>query len=233
MREGLKHTVYLSLRDYLIPLTSIISLRWRLGQMMPSIGQVYLIEILDTHRRESLGGILAICTSVGITLVYALGTILHWITVSWIFVALIVFQCIWLYFGTPESPQWLMTQGLEKEAENALKKLQNQDVQQELLNLKSALKQNTEDTEIPFCSLIKEFLKPEAYKPLIFLIGLWIFQQFSGNYAVVFYAVDIFEGIEHDKMHEMESMMKAMKQSYIAAITVGCIRICSGPSAMR
>lgn len=193
--------------------------------MMPSIGQVYLIEVLDTHRRESLGGILAICTSVGITLVYVLGAILHWMTVSWIFVGLIVFQCIWLYFLTPESPQWLMTQGLEKEAENALKKLQNQNVQQELLNLKSALKKNEDSKEVPFCSLFQEFCKPEAYKPLIFLIGLWIFQQFSGNYAVVFYAVDIFEGIEHDKMDEMESMMKAMKESYIAAITVGSIRI--------
>ena len=189
--------------------------------MMPSIGQVYLIEILDAHRRESLGSILAICTSVGITLVYALGTVLHWISVSWIFVAIIVFQNIWLYCFVPESPQWLMTQGFENEAQFALKKLQNQDVQQEILNLKTALK----TIDDPETAKFQEFLKPEAYKPLLFLIGLWIFQQFSGNYAVVFYAVDIFEGIEHDKMDEMESMMKAMKESYIAAITVGCIRI--------
>ena len=73
--------------------------------------------------------------------------------------------------------------------------------------------------------LWKEFFKPEAYKPLIFLICLWILQQFSGNFAIIFYAVDIFDGINdmHDNMMDhMESMTKI---SYLSAISVGALRI--------
>lgn len=38
----------------------------------------------------------------------------------------------------------------------------------------------------------KEFLKPTGYKPLIILIGLFFFQQFSGIYITLFYAVTFF-----------------------------------------
>ena len=78
--------------------------------MMPSIGQVYLTEVLNTKQRETLGSSLAISIGMGITLVYVLGAVFHWIIVSWIFIGLIVIQCIGLHF-VPQSPQWLMTQG--------------------------------------------------------------------------------------------------------------------------
>ena len=78
--------------------------------MMPSIGQVYLTEVLDTKRRDTLGSSLAMSIGIGITLVYVLGAVFHWIIVAWIFIGLIVIQCIGLHF-VPQSPQWLMGQG--------------------------------------------------------------------------------------------------------------------------
>ena len=75
-----------------------------------------MTEVLDTERRETLGSSLAIAISVGITLIYALGALLHWIIVAWIFIGFIVIQCIGLHF-VPESPHWLMSQGFEEEAQ--------------------------------------------------------------------------------------------------------------------
>ena len=152
---------------------------------------MYLIEVLDTQRRELLGSVLAISISIGISLMYLFGYFFSWIVVSWIFIGIVAIQCIGLCF-VPESPLWLMSQNCVEEATKSLKFLRGKenDVAKEVEDLKLATNQ-TQDNSV---KIWKEFLKPEAYKPLSLLIVLWIFQQFSGNYAVVFYAVDIFEG---------------------------------------
>ena len=69
---------------------------------------------------------MAIAISVGITLIYVFGALLHWIIVAWIFIGFIVIQCIGLHF-VPESPQWLMSQGFEEEAKQSLKTLRHKD----------------------------------------------------------------------------------------------------------
>ena len=77
------------------------------------------------------------------------------------------------------------------------------------------------------CSLVHRFL------PIGFLICLWILQQFSGNFAIIFYAVDIFDGINdmHDNMMDhMESMSNV---SYLSAISVGAIRIVGSVLGLR
>lgn len=40
---------------------------------------------------------------------------------------------------------------------------------------------------------LKAFLKPTGYKPILLLIGLFFFQQFSGIYITLFYAVTFFK----------------------------------------
>ena len=40
--------------------------------------QVYLVEVADTERRGMFGASGALSVSIGITLVYCLGAILHW-----------------------------------------------------------------------------------------------------------------------------------------------------------
>ena len=58
-----------------------------------------------------------------------------------------------------------------------------------------------------------------------FLICLWILQQFSGNFAIIFYAVDIFDGINDMKDNMMDHMESMSNVSYLSAISVGAIRI--------
>ena len=195
--------------------------------MLPSIGQVYLTEILDVQSRETLGSLFAISLSVGMTLTYILGTLFHWITVASIFILMAVLECICLYF-IPESPHWLATHGFIDEAVESIKILRGNpdyDTSEEISSLQKPIEESeSKKSSISSGGLWKEFRKPYAYKPLLILISLWTFQQLSGNYAVIFYAVDIFEGITH--MHK--SMMHTSTKSYISAILIGCIRVLGG-----
>ncbi len=171
---------------------------------MPSVCQVYLTENLDVQRRDTLGSFLAVFISIGITLVYALGALFQWQVVSWIFVALAGLMVVSLAF-IPESPHWLVHKGYRDEAVEALKWLRGQDfdVTDEVNDLETALARNDKNaSKSSILSMIAELAKPEVYKPLVILISLWGFQQFSGNYAVIFYAVDVFKGITH-VMHDM------------------------------
>jgi MFS family permease len=187
--------------------------------MMPSIGQVYLAEVLDVKRRDTLGSTLGVSISIGITMVYSLGALFHWKVVAWIFIGLAITMCICLVY-LPESPAWLVQKGLDEDATSSLQWLRgpDYDVSEEMASLQLALYQDPEEQTTP---LYREFLKPETYKPLTILISLWFFQQFSGNYAVIFYAVDVFEGINMVHKH----MDEATSTSYLSAIMVGSIRI--------
>ena len=42
-------------------------------------------------------------------------------------------------------------------------------------------------------STLHELSKPSAYKPFLLLIGIFILQQSTGTYAVIFYAVNVFQ----------------------------------------
>ena len=148
---------------------------------------------------------------------YLFGYFFSWIVVSWIFIGIALIQCIGLCF-VPESPSWLMSQNNIDGATKSLQFLRGKDndFSKEIECLKLATNQ-TQDKSI---QIWKEFLKPEAYKPLSIIIILIILQHFGGSFAVVFYAVDIFQGIGHD------TKMDTMKEnSYLSAIAVGSIRI--------
>ena len=56
------------------------------------------------------------------------------------------------------------------------------------------------------------FRRPAAYKPFLILLFVFIFQQLSGSYAVIFYAVNVFRDIG------------VSTNPYIPAIITGLIR---------
>lgn len=174
---------------------------------MPGVAQVYLSEMLDDTRRNQLGSMYAISISIGITLCYVLGGMFHWQDVCWVFASLtaaMLAAVMWL----PESPSWLVMKGRLDKAEKALVWLRGGSPEEikaelELLKTLNEHKGDSEDPEeadggkpdITLLATLKEVRQPEKYKPLVVLVTLWLFQQYCGNYAVIFYAVDIFSGI--------------------------------------
>lgn len=93
--------------------------------VVPSIAQVYLMEVLDVERRAIFGSTMAVCVSVGAFLVFAFDAALHgiadsWVIVAWIFIGIVIIQCFGLMF-IPKSPQWLITKGRWDCAEASLK----------------------------------------------------------------------------------------------------------------
>lgn len=46
------------------------------------------------------------------------------------------------------------------------------------------------------CNTISVFLRPSALKPLLLLIVIFLLQQLSGAYPIIFYAVQLFQSVE-------------------------------------
>ena len=91
--------------------------------MMPSVAQVYLMEVVKESKKTAYGTIFAISISFGITLSYILGYLMpDYESVCWSFasITLILMVCVFLL---PESPVWLLQTGQYQQASCSAKKL--------------------------------------------------------------------------------------------------------------
>lgn len=60
-------------------------------------------------------------------------------------------------------------------------------------NSKTQQQQQQQTTEINGMKhLLTQFRQPKVYRPFFVLIGLFCFQQVSGPYLIIFYAIDLF-----------------------------------------
>lgn len=85
--------------------------------ILSPVAQVLLSEISSPHIRGLLIGVPFVSYSMGILVVYGLGTFLDWRIVAWSGLVLPILSFIFLIF-TPESPTWLASKG---QLENAKK----------------------------------------------------------------------------------------------------------------
>ena len=113
----------------------------------------------------------------------------------------------------PETPPWLVLHGKKEEAERVLKWLRGDmyDISKELEALTAA--QGGAGQTVSFTETLTAFKYPGAYKPFSILLLVFIFQQLSGSYAVIFYAVSLFKNIG------------VSTSPYIPAIITGLIRL--------
>lgn len=109
----------------------------------------------------------------------------------------------------PETPVWLISRGRTDEAKEALLWLRgpefNVDKEYQELSNANAKRKEKED-------LLQALHKPNVWKPFLILLVFFTFQQLSGIYVIVFYAVNVLEDIGVDV------------NEYVATVGMGVIR---------
>ncbi|KAK4878048.1 hypothetical protein RN001_010554 [Aquatica leii] len=172
---------------------------------------VYVTEIARPDMRGSLISIAPAYCSLGMVLAYLKGWFIDWRTIAWICVGYSLIPAV-VVFLIPESPPWLISKDRIKQAKKSLdwiNKYQPQplgkaetysDMQLVSLQKEHILKLETRArlSNSSLVDKIKMFLEPTVYKPLLILFGLFIFQQFSGTYIMLFYAVSFFKEVGTD-----------------------------------
>lgn len=108
-----------------------------------------------------------------------------------------------VFFFVPESPAWLISKSRIEEARNNLCKIHGvkqhtsavQEEIESLVNYKEKSKTSVSHDNKTLCSQlvkkIKVLLQPTCFKPFLLVLTYFFFQQFSGSFVVVFYAIDI------------------------------------------
>ncbi|GAB0097185.1 facilitated trehalose transporter Tret1-like [Sergentomyia squamirostris] len=181
---------------------------------LTTVALVYVSEISHPSFRPMLLGLNSVFVSLGILLTCFLGLFFQWRTIAAIFAALsFITLCIILI--VPESTYWIATFRPSRiiEARKSLRwlyrKSSTYESQVQDLTMRSYSNQNTESTNASkdFFEIYKQ---KHVYKPFFVLIVLFVFQQFSGAYAIIFYAVNLFlkiGGQFGDQINEYGALM--------------------------
>ncbi|XP_055619269.1 facilitated trehalose transporter Tret1 isoform X2 [Toxorhynchites rutilus septentrionalis] len=166
--------------------------------------QVLLAEIAEPRLRGLLIGAPFVSYSMGILLVYAMGSYLHWREVAWGGIILPILSFVALAFA-PETPVYLARNNKLEQAARALTWLRGSPIQakRELLQLIERFESETQEGSNG--GIWKTLTEVSLIKPLIIINGFHILQILSGTYLVVFYAVDIISDMGGTDINTMQA----------------------------
>lgn len=186
---------------------------------------VYVSEMCHANLRAMLLSLNSVFVSFGILITCALGSYLHWKTVSLIYTVLISATFIGLWF-IPESPHWLLSFKCDNlAAAKTLKWLYSDDqfFEREFKRLTqrpdTVSSRSSSNDRAPLLKLrtgFSVYKEPTVYKPVIILCILFLLQQLSGAYVIIFYAVDVFK--------EIGGHFKGGIDEYTCLVLLGAIR---------
>lgn len=91
-------------------------------EIINSIKSIKVSECSSPSIRGRLGSITASSLALGIWVAYIIGAWVQWNVLAWIFSVLPVVFLLWTCF-MPETPIWLLTNGLEQDSRQALQRL--------------------------------------------------------------------------------------------------------------
>jgi MFS transporter, SP family, ERD6-like sugar transporter len=202
---------------------------------------MYISEIAPTSLRGSLGTCNQLGISVGLVIAFAIGIPTaddldkrEW----WRYVAAISSSpVIVLFLGfllyVPETPRWLLGQGRDADALNALKRLRGSDAVAgaELKQLQRAqsdsARQSGSNGPTGLGTQLKVMFNRKYLRPLSIAIGLQVVQQFTGINGVFFYLGSLFSGGKVDAVCDRDDIRQAILYSTMgAALQVPANLIC-------
>ncbi|KAL0829532.1 hypothetical protein ABMA28_003048 [Loxostege sticticalis] len=181
---------------------------------MSTVSYIYVAEITTPEKRGVLSAVGPGLVSTGIFVVYSLGAFVHWRKVAAVCAGFSLLTPFLMYF-VPESPLWLASKGHMKEAYSSMFWLRqnNNTAQQELMEF-------TKDRKLGETMSFKQkmglFKRRSVLKPFILLIVFFIFQEMSGIYVILYYAVDFFKSVGTNV------------NEFTASIIVGGVRVFMG-----
>ncbi|XP_034191657.1 facilitated trehalose transporter Tret1 isoform X3 [Osmia lignaria lignaria] len=189
---------------------------------------VYITEVARPELRGSMISFGPTLASFGMVLSYLKGAYIHWRLVAWLSIVYAVVPIVLVQMFVPESPVWLVSKGRLEEAKKALDWLYKCESKQGKVSAAEAqyitivkeneikLSEQRKSKHGGVSTKLRGFLKPTGWKPITILFLLFSFQQFSGIYITLFYAVTWFQ--------EVGSGV----DEYVASILVGVTRfLCS------
>lgn len=187
---------------------------------------VYMAEVSSPKLRGVFTTWNTISFALGVLVIYMFGWCFQ---DNWAIVALIsaAFPCLGILINillVPESPSWLVAKNRIEEAKNNMcyvfgTKEYVEEVRQEIDTLiKTKTVKNTFTTSPIIVQLkkkLKLLTKKSFLRPFSIVITFFFFQQFSGTFSIVFYAISIVEdaGIKFDP--------------YLAIVLIGVVRLLS------
>ncbi|XP_004520239.1 facilitated trehalose transporter Tret1-2 homolog [Ceratitis capitata] len=154
-------------------------------------GQVYIAETAEPNLRSILIGAPYVSYSLGILIVYSLGSALHWRHVAWCACILPVCAALALFF-IPETPAWLLRNNKHAKALKALTFLRGSEIiaHKEMNDMKERLNKERATTRTNE-NIFQLCTERCAMKPLLIVITFSLLQMLSGSFIVIFYAIDI------------------------------------------
>uniref|UniRef100_A0A182QYL2 Major facilitator superfamily (MFS) profile domain-containing protein n=1 Tax=Anopheles farauti TaxID=69004 RepID=A0A182QYL2_9DIPT len=168
--------------------------------------QILLAEIAEPRLRGSLIGAPFVSYSLGILLVYALGSQFHWRAVAWGGTVLPLLSFIAIFFA-PESPVWLARNDRSARAFKALTWLRGCPAQakQELHKLTERFEAEQQENNGRPSRFWRSLTETAIVKPLVIINAFHVLQILSGTYLVVFYAVDIISDLGGSDINSIQA----------------------------
>uniref|UniRef100_A0A0K8VSF9 Facilitated trehalose transporter Tret1 n=1 Tax=Bactrocera latifrons TaxID=174628 RepID=A0A0K8VSF9_BACLA len=154
-------------------------------------GQVYIAETAEPNLRSILIGAPYVSYSLGILIVYSLGSALHWRKVAWCACILPICAAVAIFL-IPETPAWLLRNNKQAKAQKALTFLRGSEIiaRKEISDMTERLSKERATTRTNE-NIFQLCTERCAIKPLFIVIVFSILQMMSGSFIVIFYAVDI------------------------------------------
>ncbi|XP_029659755.1 facilitated trehalose transporter Tret1-like isoform X1 [Formica exsecta] len=169
---------------------------------LTTVGLVYISELSHPQVRPMLLCLNSVFVSLGILITCCLAVLLDWRKMAIIF--LVLECCIFFaFYFVPESPYWLVffTNGIFDEKrickmKCSLKQLNRRQTiyEQEYSRIMETYRNQVSGSKniTVFIKYYHKFTSPTVYKPITILFLLFLLQQLSGCYVIIFYAISVF-----------------------------------------
>jgi len=171
-------------------------------------GTVYVAEMASKPLRVVFVTWTSIAMAIGILFVYVLGAELEdWRTMAACCAAFPLAAGALNLVIMPESPVWLLGRRREEAALKAFRHLRagcsEAAIEAEFMALRGdeeRARRRQVGAKRTWTDVFRDLASPECWKPLIIMNGFFFFQQASGVFVVIFYAVDVVKnsGIDAD-----------------------------------